>query len=271
MSSYTRTSGRHRRRQPVVESLEGRLVLSAALVPSSALTVQAFDLGNIPTGQTTAAERAALLAALRGGAGREFITLVRREVKNVRVVIAAFSAGLIRQYSIPGLTVKLPKLQEQYTGPPFDQLNAIAAGAVLANSRRLVLGAVLRGPIDIPMPSTYIFAFDRGTGRAGAPFASRPGIRHDATVTVMVNGGSVTGVVTDLVTGAVTQLDRRAIKVRGATLQVVVPPKLLSGAGLPLKQASFAFWTQNGTTPGIEHVGSFAADANIPVGSLGRR
>jgi hypothetical protein len=252
-----------------VESLEGRIVLSS-VTPRLAVAGLPFDLGRIPNGQTTAAERAALLAALRGGAGRELVTLVRREVKNVPLLIGAFSAGLIRQYSIPGLALKLPKLQEQYSGPPYDQLNVIAAGAVLAGRNRLVLGAVLRGPIDIPDPSTYVFGFDRGTGRAFTPFASRPGIHLDATVTVTINGKSVSAVVTDLVTGAITALDRRAIKVRGATLEVVVPPRLLAGAGLPLKQASFAFWTHHGPAPGIANVGSFVADANVPVGSLGR-
>jgi hypothetical protein len=255
----------------MVESLEGRLVLSHAAAPHLSLAGLPFDLGSIPTGKSTAAERAALLAALRGGAGREFITLARREVKNIPLVVAAFSAGLIRQYSVRGLAVKLPKLQEQYTGPPYDQLNVIAAGAVLANSRRLVLGAILRGPIDIPVPSTYVFAFDRGTGRAVTPFPSRPALRYDATVTVTVNGRLLSAVVSDPVTGVTTPLDRRAIKVRGATLQVVVPPKLLSGAGGPLSEASFAFWTQNGSAAGIQHVGSFVSDTNTRVGTLGRR
>ena len=271
MPSHCRSSGECRRRQPVVESLEGRLVLSSAVGPRLALAGLPFELGKIPTGQTTPAERAALLAALRGGAGREFLALARREVKNIPLVIAAFSAGLIQQYSVPGLAVKLPKLQERYAGPPFDQLNVIAAGAVLANRRRLALGAILRGPIDIPVPTTYVFAFDRGTGQAVTPFATRPGIRADATVTITVNGPEVTGVVTDLATGAVATLDRRAVRVRGATLQVALSPALLSGAGAPLKQATFAFWTQNGTTPGLDHVGSFVPDANIPIGSLGRR
>lgn len=229
-----------------------------------------FDVGKIPTGQTTASERAALLNALRGGAGREFTTLVRREVKNVPLIVAAFSAGLIRNYSVPGLAVKLAKTQELYTGPKFDQLNVIAAGAVLANAKRMVLGAILRGPIDIPVPSTYVFAFDRSSGRAVAPFASRPGLRYDATVTVTVTGRAATAVVTDLVTGAVTALDRRAIQVRGATLQVSLSPKLLVAPNSLLKTTSFAFWTQDQAVPGIEHVGSFAADANVPVGSLVR-
>lgn len=272
MATDPRSSSRRRRTQPVVESLEGRLVLShASALPRVAARGLPFDLGNIPTGQTTAAERAALLSALRGGAGREFITLARREIKNIPLVMAAFSTGLIREYNVPGLAIKMPKLQERYAGPPYDQVNVIAAGAVLANKKSLVLGAILRGPIDIPVPSTYVFGFDRGTGRTVAPFANRPGIHYDATVTVTVNGRVVHGVVTDLVTGAVTELAPKSIKVRGATLRVRLSPTLLAGAGGPLSSATFAFWTQDGTVPGVEHVGSFVPDANIPIGKLGRR
>lgn len=271
MATDPRSIKARRNTRPALEALEGRQVLSHAAIPHVAALGLPFDLGKIPTGNTTPGERAALLDALRGGAGREFVTLARREVKNIPLVMAAFSAGLIREYSVPGLAFKLPKLQERYAGPKFDQLNVIAAGAVIANKNRLVLGAILRGPIDIPVPSTYVFGFDRGSGRAVAPFANRPGIHFDATVTVTVNGRVVSGVVTDLITGAVTPLDPRGIKVRGATLQVNLSPRLLAGAGGPLQNATFAFWTLDATLPGVEHVGSFAPDVNIAVGNLGRR
>lgn len=250
--------------------MEGRTLLSAGVLASpKAAAVVALQ---IPTGQATPGEVAQVLAAIRKGAGAEFITLLRREVKNIQSVIAGFSLGLINEYRVPGIVLKVPKFQEQYTGIRLDQLSATAAGAVLAARNRLVLGAIMRGPIDDPTPSTYVFGFDRSGGLlTSSPFPNRPNIRYDATVTVTVAGGSISGSVTDLNSGAVTPLSSRAIQIRGATLRVVLNPNLLPSTGAKLNAYRFAFWSRSAAEGGIETVASFAPEEqSIPIGTLVR-
>lgn len=263
---------RRLRTHPAVETLEGRALLS--VVPSRAGPAgRAFELGRLRLGQATPAEQAAVLAALRGGLGREFATLARREIRNVNGVIAGFASGSIRDYSVPGLSIKTKNWQELYTGPHHDQLGALAAGAVLASPRRLVLGAVLVGPIDMPSTNYYVFGLDRGTAGAGSPFSNRPNIRYDAAVTVATAGTQAVSVVLDdLATGQSTPLPTSVVRVRGATLVVVLDPRRLAVAGAkPLPQARFAFWTRSAAT-GQENVANFVPEsATIPIGVLGRR
>jgi hypothetical protein len=257
-----------------VESLEGRALLSAggAGLARAARAVAVPAAFRIPTGPATPSEVSQVIKALRSGAGAEFLTLLRRDVKNYRTVIAGFSLGLIREYSVPGIVLKTPRFQDLYTGTRWDQLSVTAAGAVLAGRNRLVLGAILRGPIDEPTTSTYVFGIDRNGNLPPGPFAGRPNIRHDATVTVNVDaGGGVAGFVTDLNTGATTALSRRAIQIRGATLRVTVNPKLLPSTGAAVSRYRFAFWARS-APGGIENVASFAPEeSSIPIGVLGRR
>ena len=71
---------------------------------------------------------AAVIAALRGGPGAEFTTLIRRYVPNPLAVINQLASGARSELLIPGFAVRTPKLLDSYTGPRFDQFNPTAAG-----------------------------------------------------------------------------------------------------------------------------------------------
>src|SRR5689334_23049246 len=114
---------RARRVRPVVEPLEGRLALShaAPMVPTVAAKINLSD----------GSGASAILSALHGGAGSEFVTLLRRGVPNVNAMIRAFALGRRSEVDVKGFAVKTPHFQPQYTGPHLDQFNPTAAGAVL--------------------------------------------------------------------------------------------------------------------------------------------
>lgn len=212
---------------------------------------------------------AAIVSALRGGPGSDFVALLRRQVPNLRRIIGQFVAGTRTEFTTRGFAVKTPKLLDSYTGFVADQLNPTAAGALLQKNKTLQLAAILRGPIDIPTPSYYVFGIDRGAGGAAGPFPGLPGIRYDALVTVAwhADGPGVTASVTDLVSNTTTPIDGARIKVQGATLRVYVPTDLLPSQGLATRNYRFAFWTRDALDGGIEQIGSFVpGTASIPIG-----
>ena len=143
--------GRRRRAPrlvPGVEAMEGRALLSGLgpALPGPRAAVAALRLGDL--GGTVVAPdagRAAILNALRGGAGSEFVTLIRRQVRNLNAVLAGFIAGTRNEFAIKGFAVKTPKFQELYTGPRLDQLSATAAGAVLLGPSGLATPVLLHG------------------------------------------------------------------------------------------------------------------------------
>src|SRR5688572_8688021 len=183
-----------------VEPLEGRQLPSVSLPRLPGVSVLAAN----PADGSGAA---AILSALRGGAGSEFVTLIRREVPNIGAVIRQFTLGARSTFSVRGFAAKLPRLQALYRGPELDQLNPTAAGAVLLRDGRLELAAIMRGPIDLPVRTTYVWGIDRGSGLVDPEGFGRPGLRYDAVVSVTREGGSITASVTDLTTGAVTPID----------------------------------------------------------------
>ena len=157
-----------RRATPRLEPLEGRVVLSAvAALPRPTVAV----LYNFSDGTGLAA----VLSALRGGPGNEFVRVLRREV-NVRRTIAEFASGQRSELVVPGFAIKTPKLNAAYTGPQLDQFNPTAAGALLLSRGRLELAAIMRGPIDRPEPVTYVWGIDRGGGDHPRR-RLRPGVR----------------------------------------------------------------------------------------------
>ncbi|MFO0892613.1 MAG: hypothetical protein U0790_26155 [Isosphaeraceae bacterium] len=266
-----------RNARPGVESLEGRALLSG-LNPSLDLRAgarAALVKSLEPRGITTdPAGVQAIMNALSGGLGREWVSLIRSKVRNVGSIVSGFVSGRINAYSIPGLTVRTPAVQPLFVGRPYDQLLPTAAGAAVFRSNVMELGAIMRGPFHNPDTSYYVWGFNRGAGAGLGPiFASRPGITPDLLVTLTVGpfGSSATGKITDLANNTSQDIPSSNIQIRGPVVRVFLNANQFPSAGLPLQKYRFAFWTQ--TQPGrdIATVPSFAPDASmIPIGVLKR-
>jgi hypothetical protein len=242
-------------------SSSGSLASLAAHVPS---------LVARPTIQTDPAGIAAIMAALNGGMGHEWITLIRSHVHNLGSVVGGFISGHLSAYSIPGLTARTPGVLPSFTGQPFDQLLPTVVGATVFRHNVLELGAIMRGPFHDPAPSYYVFAFNRGAGtNLGPTFSAVPGITPDALVTITVGpyGSSASGTISDLTTGATQAIPGSSIKIQGPVLRVFLNASQLPSTGWPVQKYRFAFWTQ--TQPGndITTVPSFAPNGSmIPIG-----
>lgn len=254
------------RYRPRLDGLEGRALLSG-MVP----TVTPHRVAAIRAAANTSdgSGAAAILSALRGGPGNEFVRIVRPQVPNLGAVLLKFQLGLIQEYAVRGAVFRTPKLLESFTGPKFDQLSAIAAGAVIRSKRRLELGALMRGPIDAATPSVYVFGIDRG-GATTAPIPGLPNHRFNATVTIVRDpNGTLTGSVQDLNTGATTPIARSNIFVQGPALRVYVDPRALPSTGAALARYRFAFVARDSTSGGAETVASVApTGGTILVGDL---
>jgi hypothetical protein len=252
------------------ETLEVRALLSTAGLTSHA--TRAVELSKIHEFQSLSGEQA-ILTALNGGAGSEFIKLIRHEVRNPLAIIARFSGPNPVQYTIPGLVAKTPNLQSQYTGIVHDGAALNLAGALLLKGNVLELGAILRGPITgYPSTNYVVFAINRGAGaQLGPAFSSRPGITPDALVTVAIgpHAQSISATVTDLTTGAVQSISAHQMLVKGPVVRVYVNLSQLPSKGLPAKHYQFAAWTQDALARDIMNVGSFVPeDSMIPIGVM---
>jgi hypothetical protein len=267
--------GSHSRfvRRPALDALEERALLSASSVlesPVRSALIQGVETSAI---KTVPAGVAGILSALRGGAGSEFVRLIRKEVPNPLALVAQFESGARTEASIHGIVVRVATILSTFTGAHYDYQAAVAAGVVLVRKHILELGAILRGPNRSPAPAYYVFGIDRGSGAGLGPrFPERPGITPDALVTITAgtNDANPTGTMTDLRTGAVTNISPAAIRFQGSTLRVFVDPAQLPSTGFPLSQYRFAFWVQSQLNGGFGTVGSFLPDATeIPIGVEG--
>jgi len=212
----------------------------------------------------------AILSALNGGLGSEWVKLIRAQVRNLNGVIRGFISGKYTAYSVPGLTVKTPNVQPQFVGQPYDQLLANVAGASVFKRNVLELGAIMRGPFHDPATSYYVFGLNRGAGASLGPrFASRPGITPDTLVTLTVGpfGSSASGTITDLTDGSTRSIDSSSIKINGPTIRVFLNANQFPSKGLPIKKYRFTFWTQTQPGTDISTVASFAPESSmIPIG-----
>jgi hypothetical protein len=256
------------------DRLEGRVLSSATIIsgPRMARTalfarIPARNVSDASPGET------AILAAINGGAGHEFASLIRKQASfsKIMAITAGFSSGAITEYRVVGAAFKIANLQPAYAGLPHDPLSLTVGGGVLLKGRKIELGMIVRGPFTTYPRATYIvFAIDRGTGaRVGPTFASRPGITPDALVTVKVGpyGQGNSAVITDLTTGMTQSLRPPAIRVEGPVLRILVPASQLPTKGLPISKYRFAIWSQLEPAGGIENVGSFLPEATmIPIG-----
>jgi hypothetical protein len=256
--------------RPTCETLEGRSLLSVSghfnhpqLSPALVGQTHA-DYASDPAGI------AAVTAALEGGMGKEWISLIRAGVKNPLRVITGFETGRYSSYSIPGLIAETPAVQPAFIGQPYDLLLTTVAGASVFKGNILELGAIMRGPFHDPASSYYVFAFNRGSGASlGPTFASIPGITPDALVTITAGpyGSSATGTITDLTTGSMQPISSSNIQIRGPVLRVFLNTSELPSKGWPIQKYRFAFWTQNQPGNDITSVASVAPDGSmIPIG-----
>ena len=260
---------RSRRTYPGLELLEGRELLSAmgASVDHGSKTT---DLARYHEAKFAynPAGAAALLSAIEGGAGHEFVTLIRKEVPNVGSVIAQFASGRINEKIIAGFVAQVSHANPLYTGPSLDRMFLTEAGAIELKGGVIELGAINRGAFsDNSATSTVTFAINRGAGASlGASFASEPGVTPDALVTITVGpyGESYTGRITDLTTGVTQSISPSDIEVNGPTVRVLVSPSQLPSQGFKEKNYKFSAWTSIvnydaiSYPPDINSVGSFA-------------
>lgn len=257
-----------------VAELEGRVLLSH--MPITALAHPTAELAHRHHGdfiKTNPAGVAAILAALNGGAGHEFVTLIHKEVHNLGGVIMGFETGRITQYTIPGFAAKIPNLQPDYTGPAFDRMALTESGAVLLKGGIFELASISRGAFFASdVTSTVVFGLNRGMGASlGPAFSQRPGITPDmeVTVTVTPNAQSYSGTITDLVTGATSSLSASQIQVDGPVVRVFLNLSQVPSEGFAIPHYQFGAWTSLVPSTGISSVGSFTPeDTMIPIGVL---
>jgi hypothetical protein len=264
-----RRTRRINRRELRFESLEGRALLSTGLASHA---TGAALLARMHEFDSSSGEQA-ILTAIEGGAGSEFINLIQKEVRNPLAMIARFSSPNPTQVTIPGFVAKTPNLQPQYTGNVHDGGAITVAGALLLKGHNLEFGAIMRGPITgYPSTNYFVFAINRGDGaQLGPVFSSRPGITPDALVTVAVGpyAQSISGTVTDLTTGAVQSINPNLIQVDGPVVRVLVNTSQLPSKGFAVSRYQFAAWMQDAPGRDITTVGSFVPENSmIRIGEM---
>ncbi len=257
-----------------VALLEGRALMGGTgTFDLGALVSKAMPRLVLPSGVRYDPEgAAAVINALNGGAGNEFVTLVKRQVPNYRSIINQFILGQRTSFNTPGGAAKISNWQPLYTGQRFDHLTATLAGAIVLPNKKLELAGVMRGKFDEAVPSQVVFGINRGAGAAHGPiFGSQPSLTPDALVTVNVGpfGKNNSATVTDLRTGAVKSVSAKDLMVKGSVVRVYVDLKALPSTGASLSDYTFAMWTKGAFGGGIENVGSFVPDGTmIPIGFL---
>jgi hypothetical protein len=256
-----------------VEALESRQVLSHVPSPAGlfASHLEPARMAALRVNTADGSGAAAILNALRGGVGSEFTTLVRRGVPNLNSVIRQFTLGTRSEISVKGFAAKIPHFQPGYAGPQLDQFNPTAAGAVILKDGRLELAAIMRGPIDLPIATTYSWGIDRGGSASDPQTYGMPGLRYNSIVSVTRDGSTLTASIKDLNNGTVTALDPSSVKIQGPTIRVYLsnPSSLLPSTGAPITKYNFAFWTSSGDQ-GISSIGgSVPGTHSIQIGNLG--
>jgi hypothetical protein len=261
-------------RRLVFEQLEGRALMTASGFDLLHHTIRGLRAQiQIPGIAGASAGKAAVINAILGGAGHEFVILAQKEVPNILAVAARFSSGRPQQFTVPGIVAKTPNLQSGYTGQPHDVLALTMGGAVLLKKKTIELAAIARGPYTTtPFPSVLVFALDRGAGSSLGPrFAARPAITPDALVTVNVgpNGHGNSAIITDLTTGLTQPLSPSHIQVRGPVVRVLLSANQVPSMGFTLSKYKFSLYTQLTPSSGFAETGSFLPEAAmIPIGVL---
>ncbi len=256
-----------------VESLEGR-----ALDERDGTRITA-PTGGRHSGATPRAEdlrfpsagKNAILNAIFGGAGHEFVTLAEKEVPNILSVVSRFESG--GNHPVHGARAGLqdPELAERLHRVPARHGGGNVAGGILLKGKEIELAAITRGPFTTtPFPTYVVFAINRGAGaRLGPVFPQRPTLIPDALVTVAVgpDGHGNSATVTDLTTGTTVPLSPQIIQVKGPVVRVLVSAKQLPSEGFKLQNYTFGVYTQLFANAPYEDTGSFLPENSmIPLG-----
>jgi hypothetical protein len=259
-------------RRPSLERLEQRALQSGLNVPASVPRSGLIQGIEQPGIKTVAAGVSAILAALGGGPGSEFVNVIQKQVPPSQVLglVGQFASGARTEVELRGVAFRVATILSTFSGPHFDYQAAVASGAVLLKRHILELGAILRGPNRSPAPAYYVFGIDRGSGPAlGSRFPELPGITPDALVTIanQTNNANPSGTITDLRTGATTPIDPSQIAFDGSTLRVFVNTSQLPSTGFPITKYRYSFWVQSQQNGGFNTVGSFLpSTTEIPIG-----
>jgi hypothetical protein len=245
-------------RPTVHDSLESRVVLSAAR-PSLASVVASAVGGAHSTAipDVGPGDIGRILRAIRGGAGAEIVTALRRQGVNPLSIVGRFLSGQ-REVVYKGFAAKVPLSNPEFDGALWDQLNANITSAIFTN-RGLSLSAMMRGPIDAPVYAQYVWAFDRGARSPALiqPFASRPSIQFDVAVVVTRQAdGVVTAEVRDYVSGLTTPLDPATVRMDGPVVRLVVDPSLLPRQSLAQNKFRATFFVRTADDFQFSHVAS---------------
>jgi hypothetical protein len=257
-----------RRKDLKVETLEGRALLSGISVehPHSSIAGLVDRLKG-PEAFNAAGE-SAFLSAYFGGAGHEWVALLKKDLSGIKVQ----QLGTSLQYTAKGLVAEEPPyLLSTYTGPVHDRVAPATAGAVVLKKKQIELGVIMRGPFTNYDGTDYVtFGIDRGAGGSLPPvLPSEPWLTADALVTIAVgpNGSTYSGTITDRVTGATQAINPSDILVVGPTLRVLLDVSQLPSEGLPLSKYRFAVYTATNLNPTLPELASVVPqNAMIPIG-----
>jgi hypothetical protein len=262
-------------RNLLFEPLEGRALMSTTGVEPPHARAGAVILArrHVPKITDASPGQTAVLNAIFGGAGHEFVTLAQKEVHNIAGVASEFESGALKQFTAPGMVFKIANWQTGYTGFPHDPQSLTVAGAILLKRRKIELAAIVRGPFTTYPGTTYVvFALDRGAGaRLGPAFADRPGITPDALVTVTVGPDALnnSATVTDLTTGMTQPLNPDIIQVKGPVVRLLISASQLPSKGFALRNYKFAVYNQLVPNGDYSQTGSFVPETSmIPIGVL---
>jgi hypothetical protein len=254
--------------RPTCEELEGRALLSGLHLPGSVPFIHSSAI------KTDPAAVAAIIAALRGGPGNEFVSVVTHQIKNPLALIRKFETGAVTQATINGVTVRNATILSTFAGSHYDYQAVVAAGALVLRNHSFELGAILRGPNRSPGTAYYVFGINTGAGAAVGPyFSARPGITPDTLVTLSAgaNGTNPAGMITNLRNGAVTPINPSAILFNGSTVRVFLDKTQLPSSGFTSTHYRFSFWTQSQPGHDFGTVGSLAPDSTMtPFGVVSR-
>ena len=210
----------------------------------------------------------AIIRAIFGGAGHEWVALVESEKGH----ITTEHVGSTIELSAPGGVVEVPPyLLPTYTGGVHDRVAPQAAGAVVLKKNQIELAGVMRGPFTNYVGTDYVvFGINRGAGSSLPPILpSEPWIKADVLVTLAIgpDGSTYSGTITNRITGATQAIDPRNIQVEASVVRVLLNPGQLPSEGLSLHNYQFAVWTETQLNPSIGELASIVPQTRmIPIG-----
>lgn len=253
---------------PRLESVEPRVVPAGPIASGglAGLMAQVRPMLRIDPGAASA-----ILSALNGGLGSEFVQSLRRQVGNPLRIIGEFARGQRTSFATRGFAALTHTTLPTYTGGFADAILPRVAGAVALPTNRISLGAIMRGPMDeLNEGARYVWALDLGRG-ARTVFDEYPGIRADTIVRVDIGQDRrPTLTVDDLVGGTSRTLDPARVRIAGPTIRLRLAATDLPSGSAPLSRAKFAFWVHE-RPGGLETVPNFLPTRSVPVGTIGRR